>query len=183
MAKMTSIGGQALIEGIMMRGPEKSAMAVRNPEGEIVIEENETKGKNRPKICRVFLRRASRVKTAASVRNPRGSGSTSPERRRTFLPCSCARRASPAGEAGLRSFCRKNSDIENGDIRRPGKAIHSPGLLFFVKTVLYRPQYRAIASLTNAAVPSPPAASILARNRSSAVYICPSPARISSVQV
>lgn len=37
-AKKTSIGGQALIEGIMMRGPVKSAMAVRNPQGEIVLE-------------------------------------------------------------------------------------------------------------------------------------------------
>ena len=36
--KKTSIGGQALIEGIMMRGPQKTAMAVRNPQGEIVIE-------------------------------------------------------------------------------------------------------------------------------------------------
>lgn len=45
----TSIGGQALIEGVMMRGPKKTAMAVRNPEGEIVIEkwENETKSRNR----------------------------------------------------------------------------------------------------------------------------------------
>ncbi len=44
----TSIGGQALIEGVMMRGPQKTAMAVRNPEGEIVLEqwENETKKKN-----------------------------------------------------------------------------------------------------------------------------------------
>ena len=33
----TSIGGQALLEGIMMRGPKTTAMAVRNPEGEIVI--------------------------------------------------------------------------------------------------------------------------------------------------
>jgi len=41
--KKTSIGGQALIEGIMMRGPKITAMAVRNPEGEIVIEESETK--------------------------------------------------------------------------------------------------------------------------------------------
>ncbi len=40
--KKTSIGGQALIEGIMMRGPEVSAMAVRNPEGEIVLEKWET---------------------------------------------------------------------------------------------------------------------------------------------
>ena len=36
--KKTSIGGQALMEGIMMRGPQKTAMAVRNPEGEIVLE-------------------------------------------------------------------------------------------------------------------------------------------------
>ena len=43
----TSIGGQALIEGIMMRGPIRTAMAVRNPEGEIVLEEWDTeKGKN-----------------------------------------------------------------------------------------------------------------------------------------
>ncbi len=36
--KYTSIGGQALIEGIMMRGQEKTAMAVRRPDGEIQIE-------------------------------------------------------------------------------------------------------------------------------------------------
>ena len=29
----TSIGGQALIEGILMRGPEKDAIVVRSPEG------------------------------------------------------------------------------------------------------------------------------------------------------
>ncbi len=46
-AKKTSIGGQALIEGIMMRGPKKTAMAVRNPQGEIVLEkwDNESEGK------------------------------------------------------------------------------------------------------------------------------------------
>ncbi len=38
--KKTSIGGQALMEGIMMRGPKKTAMAVRNPDGEIVLEVN-----------------------------------------------------------------------------------------------------------------------------------------------
>lgn len=36
--KKTSIGGQALLEGVMMRGPEKSAMAVRLPNGEIDLE-------------------------------------------------------------------------------------------------------------------------------------------------
>lgn len=34
----TSIGGQALIEGIMMIGPEKKALAVRLPSGEIKLE-------------------------------------------------------------------------------------------------------------------------------------------------
>ena len=32
----TSIGGQALIEGIMMRGPEKQAFVVRDQEGRLV---------------------------------------------------------------------------------------------------------------------------------------------------
>lgn len=48
----TSIGGQALMEGIMMRGPKMTAMAVRNPKGEMVIEEFETTGAKRPAICR-----------------------------------------------------------------------------------------------------------------------------------
>lgn len=34
----TSIGGQALIEGLMMIGPQKRALAVRKPSGEIVLE-------------------------------------------------------------------------------------------------------------------------------------------------
>lgn len=49
--KKTSIGGQALMEGIMMRGPEKTAMAVRNASGVIVFEEWETESKV-PKICK-----------------------------------------------------------------------------------------------------------------------------------
>ena len=35
--KYTSIGGQALIEGIMMKSPEKTALAVRLPDGDIDI--------------------------------------------------------------------------------------------------------------------------------------------------
>ena len=38
--KKTSIGGQALIEGIMMKGPSKTATAVRKPDGEIEIRES-----------------------------------------------------------------------------------------------------------------------------------------------
>ncbi len=47
--KKTSIGGQALIEGVMMRGPKKTAMAVRHVSGEIVTEEWENQATNRPK--------------------------------------------------------------------------------------------------------------------------------------
>ena len=39
----TSIGGQALIEGVMMRGPEKQAIAVRNKEGEIILKVEDLK--------------------------------------------------------------------------------------------------------------------------------------------
>lgn len=34
---ITSIGGQALIEGVMMRGPKEVAIAVRKPDGDIVL--------------------------------------------------------------------------------------------------------------------------------------------------
>ncbi len=51
--RKTSIGGQALMEGIMMRGPETTAMAVRNTKGEIVLETFPTQTKKRPAICRV----------------------------------------------------------------------------------------------------------------------------------
>jgi uncharacterized protein YqhQ len=37
MAKKTSIGGMALLEGIMMIGPEKKSIAVRKPDGEIEL--------------------------------------------------------------------------------------------------------------------------------------------------
>lgn len=56
-AKKTSIGGQALIEGVMMRGPEKTAMAVRHTSGEIVMEDWPTKGKDKPKWMKLpFIR-------------------------------------------------------------------------------------------------------------------------------
>ncbi|MBO7377031.1 MAG: DUF1385 domain-containing protein [Clostridia bacterium] len=38
----TSIGGQALLEGIMMRGPQKTSMAVRRPDGSIFVETGDT---------------------------------------------------------------------------------------------------------------------------------------------
>lgn len=38
--KKTTIGGQALLEGILMRGPRKTAIVVRKPDGELVIKED-----------------------------------------------------------------------------------------------------------------------------------------------
>ena len=58
-AKKTSIGGQALIEGIMMRGPELSAMAVRDPDGEIVLEKWQTQARFKAKFFKLpFIRGA-----------------------------------------------------------------------------------------------------------------------------
>ena len=42
MSKYTAIGGQALIEGIMMKSPEKTAIAVRTKSGEIEVEKYKT---------------------------------------------------------------------------------------------------------------------------------------------
>ena len=41
--KRTSIGGQALIEGIMMRGPFRQAIAVRDQKGEIILKVDDLK--------------------------------------------------------------------------------------------------------------------------------------------
>lgn len=54
--KKTTIGGQALIEGILMRGPDKTSIAVRRPEGDIVlkVEDNDT---SRPEFTKLpFIR-------------------------------------------------------------------------------------------------------------------------------
>lgn len=52
MNKKTSIGGQALIEGIMMKGPKKTVMAVRRKDGSVDISEvNEKHLKDR---CPIF---------------------------------------------------------------------------------------------------------------------------------
>ena len=54
MAKYTAIGGQALIEGILMRSPEKTALAVRIPDKSIDITYMETKSlRDKYKILRL----------------------------------------------------------------------------------------------------------------------------------
>lgn len=43
MAEQFAYGGQAVIEGVMMRGPKRIAVAVRRPDGEIAIHQQEIK--------------------------------------------------------------------------------------------------------------------------------------------
>lgn len=50
--KKTSIGGQAVIEGVMMKGPEDIAIAVRKPDGEITLKKEKLKA-NRKKISKM----------------------------------------------------------------------------------------------------------------------------------
>lgn len=54
----TSIGGQALIEGVMMRGPDKQAIVVRKPDGELEekVEEINTASKRHPALGIPFIR-------------------------------------------------------------------------------------------------------------------------------
>ncbi len=54
-AKKTSIGGQALIEGVMMRGPQKTVMAVRHTSGEIVTEAYDVDLSERPRFWKLPL--------------------------------------------------------------------------------------------------------------------------------
>ncbi|MDD6563515.1 MAG: DUF1385 domain-containing protein [Clostridiales bacterium] len=50
---ITSIGGQAVMEGVMMRGPYKTTVAVRKPDGEITTKIDENGTKMRPKILKL----------------------------------------------------------------------------------------------------------------------------------
>lgn len=60
MAKKTSIGGQAVIEGVMMRGPKKIGIAVRRPDGEIEVDvQNSVQLTKRNKIFSMPIIRGS----------------------------------------------------------------------------------------------------------------------------
>lgn len=50
---ITSIGGQAILEGVMMRGPYKTAMSVRKSDDEIICEVNENGTKTRHKFFKL----------------------------------------------------------------------------------------------------------------------------------
>ena len=50
---ITSIGGQAVMEGVMMRGPYKTAVAVRKPDKEITVKIDENGVKTRAKFFKL----------------------------------------------------------------------------------------------------------------------------------
>lgn len=66
---ITSIGGQALVEGIMMRGPKKTEIAVRQSDGTISLREVETEslGKKYPFLKWPFLRGIAAMIDSLSV--------------------------------------------------------------------------------------------------------------------
>ena len=51
--RKTSIGGQALIEGVMMRGPKRTAMTVRDPDGNLVVESWDNEENKRAKFFKL----------------------------------------------------------------------------------------------------------------------------------
>ncbi len=55
--KLPSYGGQALIEGVLMRGSRYVAAAMRAPSGEIIVQKEELKGIYKTKLAKIpFLR-------------------------------------------------------------------------------------------------------------------------------
>ncbi len=57
MGKSSGIGGQAVLEGIMMRNKDKYAVAVRKPDNEIEIDIKKCGGADRPKLFKMpFIR-------------------------------------------------------------------------------------------------------------------------------
>ncbi|WP_242972999.1 DUF1385 domain-containing protein [Anaeromicrobium sediminis] len=54
-ARPTSIGGQAIIEGVMMRGPEDIAIAVRKPDSEIEVKKEKVSPLFKSKIAKTPL--------------------------------------------------------------------------------------------------------------------------------
>ena len=58
----TSIGGQALIEGILMKGPQMTSVAVRKPDGEIKVKVKDESAKNNKLIFKIpFIRGISKL--------------------------------------------------------------------------------------------------------------------------
>lgn len=96
--KKTSIGGQALMGGIMMRGPQKSAMAVRNPKNEIIIEEWPTVDKPVPKIFKLPIFRGMYNMVASMA-----------------IGMKCIMRSAEISELGMEDEAEENKEENNNE--------------------------------------------------------------------
>ena len=119
--KKTSIGGQALMEGIMMRGPVTTAMAVRNTKGEIVIEKFPTVTQKRPKFFSLPIIRgvfgyidSMAVGTKCLTRSAEISGleEAEEELRREKEAKKAAKEAKKAAKTAQKSGISDNSNVE-----------------------------------------------------------------------
>jgi len=54
--EFSDVGGQAVIEGVMMRAPEKFVIAVRNPEDQIVVQKKDVTIDNKGILKKPFIR-------------------------------------------------------------------------------------------------------------------------------
>ena len=68
--KSSNIGGQAVLEGIMMKNGSKYAVAVRKPDGEIVIEEDVWVGAGTILLSHCSIGRGAVVAAGAVVSKP-----------------------------------------------------------------------------------------------------------------
>ena len=58
MGKKPKVGGQAVIEGVMMRGPKKYAVAIKKYNGNVVLDKGEVHSiKDKVKILNLFILR------------------------------------------------------------------------------------------------------------------------------
>ncbi len=122
--KKTSIGGQALMEGIMMRGPETSAMAVRNTQGEIVIETFPTQTKKRHKFFSLPIVRglfnyidsmAMGMKCLMRSAEISGLEEAEEELRREKEAKKAAKKAKKAQKHGINTENNENAEISEPD--------------------------------------------------------------------
>ncbi len=135
--KKTSIGGQALIEGIMMRGPETTAMAVRHVSGEIILEDWPTRGKEKPHWMKLPLIRGifNMVESMAFgykclMRSAELCGLEDEEPAKKKKEKVTVAEAMPAGEAGVPEAAEAEetgaeptvADAEKPEKKEPSKA-------------------------------------------------------------
>ena len=106
-----AIGGQAVLEGVMMRGPRNWAVAVRKPDGEIAhVCAHDRPAEGAPLVAAAPDRpRRRRARRVARDRLPRAVGLGELRRRRRRPRATTSPRRSAAGRSSSRSRSRSAS--------------------------------------------------------------------------